>query len=143
MVERERFMLPVAVFILFFRGDEVLLIRRKNTGYMDGSYSVPAGWLEAEDTLESGAKREALEEVGVSIASLSLGHMMHCKISGKDWLGAYFIANTWEGEPVVNEPHKHDEVRWCSIDFLPVNLLWYVRQAILHIKKGITYSDYE
>ena len=41
---RSRF--PVAVHLFFLRDDQILLLRRFNTGYEDGKYSVVAGHLE-------------------------------------------------------------------------------------------------
>ncbi|HPO05902.1 MAG TPA: hypothetical protein PLQ36_02205 [Candidatus Gracilibacteria bacterium] len=43
---RERYALPVAVFMFLQKGEEILLIRRANTEWLDGFYSVPAGALE-------------------------------------------------------------------------------------------------
>ncbi|MEB6534399.1 NUDIX domain-containing protein [Pantoea stewartii subsp. indologenes] len=48
---RERHNLPVAVFILLLRGDELCLLRRSNTGWMNSCFSLPAGGLEKGETL--------------------------------------------------------------------------------------------
>ena len=46
------------------------------------------------------------------------------------------------GEPVNNEPHKCDELRWARLDALPENVVGEVRQALEMIATGKTYSDY-
>ncbi len=56
---------PVTVHLLFFRGNQILLARRLNTGYRDGEYSVPAGHLDGNETVIAAGIREAKEEIGV------------------------------------------------------------------------------
>jgi len=69
----------VGVHLILAEGGKVLLLRRANTGFADGWWSVPGGSLEHGETLPQAAAREALEEVGVSIdpADLSFAHLCH------------------------------------------------------------------
>ena len=52
-----RHMFKCAAYIIPRRGNEVLLSLRKNTGYMDGNYSLVAGHVEAHETIEEGIIR--------------------------------------------------------------------------------------
>jgi 8-oxo-dGTP pyrophosphatase MutT (NUDIX family) len=58
---------PVTVHLLFFRENQILLLRRFNTGFEDGNYSVPAGHLDGNETVRMAAVREAFEEISVHI----------------------------------------------------------------------------
>ncbi len=65
MTQRATF--PTTVHLFFIRENQVLLIRRFNTGFADGQYSVPAGHLDGGETVIAAAMREAQEEVGVQL----------------------------------------------------------------------------
>lgn len=64
----ERFKLIGAVHLFLIRNQQVLLLRRFNTGYEDGNYSVPAGHLDGGEQIKTAAIREAKEECGIRIA---------------------------------------------------------------------------
>lgn len=125
---------PVTVHLLFFRENQVLLLRRFNTGYADGQYSVPAGHLDGGETVMDAAAREAEEEVGVNIEA---GHMtfstvMH-RMEGnqEDERVDFFVhVHHWQGEPFNAEPEKCDDLRWVDFRDLPLNIVPYVRQAL-------------
>lgn len=142
--KRERFKLSVAVFLFLIKENQILLIKRANTSWMDGFYSVPAGSLDGNEALDFGACREAKEEtdVNVKIENIELVHTIHCITSGEEWMGTFFATDKFEGEPKVNEPHKHSEVKWCDIDNLPENIIPYVRQAIENYRGKKYYSEY-
>lgn len=147
--KRERFMQSSSAFLLLIDTRElynhkVLMIKRANTGWMDGFYSVPAGGVEKMETPLEAARREAEEEVGVKVnaRALRLAHFQHNLTEGDQWNGVYFAATEWQGEPMVQEPHKHSEVKWVPINNLPENTIPYVKQAIEGYRNNQPYSEY-
>lgn len=134
---------PVTVHLLFFRGDQVLLLRRFNTGYADGQYSVPAGHLDGGETVIAAARREGREETGVRIdgEDVAFSSVVHRK-DGDERVDFFVHVRAWQGEPVNTEPEKCDELRWVSVNQLPANVIPYVRQAIHNHLTGISFNEF-
>src|SRR5688572_33195750 len=88
---------PVTVHLLFFRGDQVLLLRRFNTGYADGQYSVPAGHLDGDETVTAAARREAVEETGLAIEveDICFSSVMH-RIDGDERVDFFVEVRGWQ-----------------------------------------------
>ena len=63
---------PVAVHLLLVKDGRVLLLRRYNTGYEDGNYSVVAGHVDGGDQLKTAMVREAREEASIEISPSNL-----------------------------------------------------------------------
>ncbi len=122
---------PVTVHLFFFRGSQILLIRRFNTGYADGQYSVPAGHLDGGETVIAAAAREAMEEVGVRIdpQDIEFSSVMH-RLDGEERVDFFVKIRDWAGEPFNAEPDKCDEIRWVDVNDLPANTIPYIRQAL-------------
>lgn len=144
---KDRFTVVPAVYLIFHKGNEVLLLKRANTGYHDGEYSLPAGHVDGGEPAIRAAVREAAEEVGANILSddLSLAHTMHrfsSEPSPHERIDLYFEVRKWQGEIINAEPHKCSELRWASLSELPVKMIPEVRQALLRIASGEPYSDY-
>jgi len=100
---------PVTVHLLFFRGDQILLLRRFNTGYADGQYSIPAGHLDGNETVTAAAVREAKEETGVRIeaSDIDFSSVMH-RNEGDERVDFFVHIRKWSGEPANTEPEKCD-----------------------------------
>ena len=141
-----RFDLNVSVFVVVMRGSQVLLLRRSNTGWKDGYYSLPAGGHDGGETLMQAAERELREETGLHAnpEQLQLTHLLHCRQgdTGSEWLGAFFSANEWHGTPSIEEPQKHDVLDWFEIEDLPQNVIPYTRQGLLLSRAGVPFSAF-
>ena len=138
---RARF--PVTVHLLFFREDQILLLRRFNTGYRDGEYSVPAGHLDGNETIIDAAAREAEEETGVQIdmGDILFSSVMH-RNEDDERVDFFVRIAKWNGELVNAEPDKCDELRWMDVNDLPVNTIPYVRQAIQNHLNRVNFDEF-
>jgi 8-oxo-dGTP pyrophosphatase MutT (NUDIX family) len=134
---------PVTVHLLFFRENQVLLLRRFNTGYADGQYSVPAGHLDGGETVIAAAAREGLEETGLQIdaGDVAFSSVVH-RMNGDERVDFFVHIQRWAGEPANTEPDKCDDLRWASVDDLPENVIPYVKQAIQNHRAGIKFCEF-
>lgn len=134
----ERFRIAVGVNVLLVKDGKCLLIRRANTGWADGYYTIPAGHLDGNEPLTAAAAREVKEEVGITIepSDLTLVHVMHRsdKEDDQERLDFLFLASKWQGDPYIAEPDKADELGWFAIDKLPDHTLENVRRMLTTYK---------
>ena len=133
----------IACFTLLRKDGKIAFVLRKDTGYMDGRYGLPAGKVEWKEDFKTGAIREAKEEAGVDVApeDLKFVHVMH-RTEDRDWVDVFFEATKWAGEPHNAEPHKSSELTWLDPNNLPENIVPSVRMAIQEIGKGVHYSTF-
>jgi ADP-ribose pyrophosphatase YjhB (NUDIX family) len=137
----EHIKLPVAVHLFLIKDRNILLLRRYNTGYEDGNYSVIAGHIDGKEHVYDAMIREAKEEAGITIVieNLETIQVMHRK-SIEERIDYFFLCNKWEGEIKNMEPHKCDELSWYSLENLPQNIIGYINAAIENYKEGIKFS---
>jgi 8-oxo-dGTP diphosphatase len=140
----KRFTAPVAVHLFLLRGGEVLLLRRANTGYEDGNYSVIAGHLDGGELAVQAMIREAREEAGIAIRpeALTPVGVMHRRSTTDERIDFFFACEQWEGEIVNAEPHKCDELAFYDLDRLPPNVIPYVRRALENYRSGRWFDEY-
>ena len=135
---------PVTVHLFFFRENQILLLRRFNTGFRDGEYSVPAGHLDGGETVMDAAVREAQEEVGIQIEvdDMTFSSVMH-RIEDDERVDFFVNVHKWQGELFNAEPDKCDDLRWVDIDTLPTNIIPYVKQALENHLNSIPFNEYK
>ncbi len=145
----ERFKCCSAVMLLLVREkdneEQILFQKRKNTGYCDGYYDLSAsGHVDANESMKQAMCREANEELGIKINEEDLEFicMIHKNSNGNIYYNGYFKANKWDGNPVINEPEKNEELRWISINNLPRNIVDDRFMAIENYKNNIKYSEF-
>lgn len=142
---KERHTVIPAVYLLLERDGKVLLMRRANTGYRDGYYSLPAGHLDGGEPARVAAARELAEEAGVIAdpSTLEMVHVIHRQAEEGDHerIDFFFRVPGFTGEPKIAEPHKCDDLTWLAIDDLPDKTIPLVRKVLAEIKDGNVYSE--
>ena len=125
-------LIPEAHVFLMNGDDQVLLLRRYNTGYEDGKYSVVAGHIDGNEEVRAAAIREAREEAGIDIeiSDIEVVGVIHRK--DEDERVAFFLAaSRWSGD-----------LSWYSIHDLPANMVPYVRRGFENYLNGRFYDSF-
>lgn len=140
----ERVALVPASYVIFRRGSSVLLQLRQGTGYMDGHWATAAaGHVEAGESAETAAIREAQEELGVEIAAedlVPLTAMHRFQPQGtalEQRVDFFFSTEQWAGEPRIMEPLKAADLQWFALDELPAPLVPHERYVFERLATGI------
>lgn len=141
---QERFKIIPYVSLILRKDQEILLIRRSNTGYDDGFYACAGGGVDGNETMTDAIIREAQEELGIILKKehLHVVHVLHNKHQNNvETVGFYIETTEWEGEPQNMEPHKHDFVGWFALDNLPTDTMSTLKQVIAMREKNVFYSE--
>lgn len=106
--------LSPAVIVAVTKGDKLLLARNKN--FVQGLYSVLAGFVEAGETLEECVKREIREEAGIEVKNIKY-------FGSQSWPfpNSFMVAFTAEhenGEIQIGEDEIAD-ARWFNVEEIP------------------------
>lgn len=128
--------------LILQRDDQVLLARRRGTGYADGLWNLPSGKLELGESISTAAVRECREEVGVEVTEeeLEVVHVMHHRnVVGDARLAVFFLAHSWRGEPVNREPEKCSQVAWWPLACIPSDTYVSSREGLQAYNKNIPY----
>ena len=136
-----RFLMPVAVHLFLIKEEKIVLLRRYNTGYEDGNYSVIAGHVDGNEDLKSAMLREVKEEAGIVLSrdNLNIVGAMHRK-SEEERVDFFLAASAWHGELMNMEPSKCDDLSWFEINRLPDNMVPYVKKAIENYRTGTQFD---
>jgi len=145
VIDKERHTLRAAVYLLLKKGNQILLLLRRNTGYKDGNYSLPSGHLEGGESAITAMIREAKEEVSVVVRKedLEFAHVICRKSGPHEYIDLFFVAKNWQGTPENSEPEKHGEIKWVSVDNLPENMVPEIKHAIEKSQKKEMYSEFD
>jgi 8-oxo-dGTP diphosphatase len=140
----DRFVVVPASYVYLTRSagadTEVLLCLRQNTGYRDGYWAAGiAGHVERGEDAYAAARREAVEELGVTDLDLTFVTTMSRTMYADpidERVDFFFTASSWRGEPTILEPRKNAEIRWCRLDDLPDPVVPHERVVLDAIREG-------
>ena len=140
---QERCKFPISVQIVLKQDNKVLLMKRKNTGYEDGKYSLPGGHVEQNEEIRKAAIREAKEEIGIDIKlnDLELYKILNRKINkGGEYVDFIFKVERWAGNITNKEYEKCEEIIWKDINSIPENTIDFIPEIFKN--KNALYIPY-
>lgn len=136
-MERAFFRLIAHTFV-FDADGRLLVLRRANTGFLDGYYTLPGGHVDRGEEVARAAIREVLEEVCIEVAEIEPVIAMPYR-HGVDFL---FEARRWTGNARIGEPEFCDALTWAAPDRLPEPTAPFVTKALELRAAGVWYHEF-
>ena len=104
----------LAVIFLIKKDGKYLFVKRGHTGKCDGYYMLPSGHVDEGESVYDACARELREELDISVKPADLVFRM--TEPTKTHVHFFFEVLHYEGTIKNNEPQKHDDVSFLSLD---------------------------
>jgi 8-oxo-dGTP diphosphatase len=126
----------VGIAIIIERDNKVLLGKRKGS-HGSGSWAFPGGHLEFNESIEDCAKREAMEETGLTIENIKKDTFTNdiMREENKHYITCFVKADCFSGEPKIMEPNKCEEWNWFDWNNLPTPLFIPIQNLLKNLIK--------
>ena len=128
----------VGVGVVLVRENRVFLARRHGA-HGEETWASAGGHLEWGETLEECARREALEELGVTVCGLQFLCISNIIAYGRHYVDVEFLGDIGDQEPQLVEPEAFSESGWFPLDDLPQPLFEAARYALESYRSGQNY----
>jgi len=128
----------VGVGVVFVRDGRVFLAMRQGS-HGEATWASAGGHLELGESLEDCARREALEELGVTVGDLRFLCVSNIIAYGKHYVDIEFLGEIGHQEPRLTEPEAFSESGWFPLDNLPQPLFEAARYALDSLRSGQYY----
>ena len=92
------------------------LLVRETKAIARGRLALPAGSLEADETLEAAAVREVAEETGLVVESTGLLGIFHCVRTSEHSFGVNFVFGARQVGGALTPTAEHPELVWCTLN---------------------------
>lgn len=117
--------------VIIVKDGKILFGQRLNA-HGAGSWSIPGGHLECNETWEDCAKRETKEETELEIANPRFVAVTNdiFKKENKHYVTIYMQADWLSGKLEVLEPDKMVKWQWCTWDRLPQPLFLPLKNLV-------------
>lgn len=131
----------IGVVVVVKNGDKILFGKRLvKVGY--GQWGLPGGHIEPGESMIAGAKRELLEETGLTADELEFVNITNDPRPGDEhWIHLVFLAKGVHDEPKNTEPNKCGGWEWFSVDKLPEPLFYGHKKLLQAVLKNQILSD--
>ena len=125
-MEEKKKKMGVGVGVMILKDNKVLLGKRhedpeKASSLLNGAgtWTMPGGKLEFGESFEEGAKRETMEETGITLKNVDVICINNDMVETAHFVTIGLFSDDFEGEPQVMEPDEITEWRWFDLKNLP------------------------
>jgi 8-oxo-dGTP diphosphatase len=101
----------------------------------EGTWTMPGGKLEFQESFEQGAEREVMEETGMKLNKADVICVNNDKIDDAHFVTIGLFSDDFEGSPEVLEPDEITEWNWFSLDELPEKLFFPSEKVLENYKQ--------
>ena len=139
----KRYSVILTVSLMLEKDGKLLMMKRKNTGYMDNMYGFVGGHVEEGETLKDAMVRETKEEAGIYVDAKDLTFV--CAVRGpqeSNYINLFFRTEKYKGTPDIMEPQKCESLEWFDMDNIPENTIEAEKRAIYNLKHNIVLDEY-
>lgn len=126
----------MVVHVIVSDGRRLAMLRRANTGFMDGYYALPGGHQELGESVSQAAIREVEEELGVGDVQLRPICVLPYRSGRHQGVNFVFASSGHSGSPRINEPELFDELKWVDPGQLPHPHADWVPDALAIFEKN-------
>jgi len=113
--------IKVGVGVIIITQDNKVLLGKRLSLHGQGTWAPPGGHLEYGESFEDCARREALEETGLTVGELQQVTVVNNVDTQENnhAITIFMYAQYIGGEPQLLEPEKCESWQWFSLDNLP------------------------
>ncbi len=132
--------------VVLIKDGQVLLLKRQNTGIMDGKWALPWGKVDPGESMIQACIRETKEEIGLDLSKNNIDRIILWDDSKSFFdtnstLAFYGIVRNYEWNIENKEPEKCKQIKWFPIQDLPKNIVDYLPSVIKAIRNQKSYFE--
>jgi len=124
--------------VIIVRDGQVFLAKRHGA-HGEDTWASAGGHLENGETFEECARREAMEELGVTVGDLRFLCVSNIIAYGKHYVDIEFLGDISGQEPRLMEPEAFIDSGWFPLEGLPEPLFLAMGHALDSYKTGQMY----
>jgi 8-oxo-dGTP diphosphatase len=121
----------VGIGVFIFKDGKFLMMKRQGS-HGAGTWSLPGGHLEFNESFEDTARREVMEETGLTVKNVRFGAVTNDIFTdeGKHYITVWVLSDYAEGKEQILEPDKCTGMQWRTFDDLPQPLFYCWNQLL-------------
>lgn len=124
-------MVKVGVGVLVYKDGKLLMAKRQNA-HGDGTWAPLGGHLEYGEDYAECARRECMEEGGITIKSLRFKTITNdiFEADDKHYITIWIEADYDDGDVCVNAVDEHTDIGWFDMNHLPQPLFTSIKNLL-------------